>query len=108
MQKIVDSIGVRWEQLYARLHLDYRVRFKIITKNAKISSELHRLRTCALDTIKEWLETTSQTLPTDKDKLEKLLLALNCVRGMGGLAQELAHKNGNFYFYYYSVFCFWT
>ena len=95
IQTIVDNIGVKWEQLYARLHLDYRVRFQIITKNGKITSEPHRLKTCAQDTINKWLDSTKQTLPTERDKLEKLLQALRGVKGMEELAKDLAFRNGN-------------
>ncbi|XP_003391780.1 PREDICTED: uncharacterized protein LOC100638322 [Amphimedon queenslandica] len=90
--KIIDSVGPKWAQLYSFLGLDYRGRFQISTNNQSISPERVKHRQCALETIRKW-----QKEVEGKDEMEcmQILLGhLQRVKGMGGLAMELANEYG--------------
>ena len=92
--KIIDSLGPRWVQLYSRLGLDYRGRFQITANNNSIAPERVRHRQCALETIRKWQKEDTLKEKDEKECMTILLNNLKAVKGLEGLANELANEHG--------------
>lgn len=94
VSKIIDSLGPRWAQLYSRLGLDYRGRFQITANNNSIAPERVRHRQCALETIRKWQKEDALKEKDEKECMTILLNNLKTVKGLEGLANELANEHG--------------
>ena len=94
VSKIIDSLGPRWAQLYSRLGLDYRGRFQITANNNSIAPERVRHRQCALETIRKWQKEDALKEKDEKECMTILLNSLKTVKGLEGLANELANEHG--------------
>ena len=94
VSKIIDSLGPRWVQLYSRLGLDYRGRFQITANNNSIAPERVRHRQCALETIRKWQKEDALKEKDEKECMTILLNNLKAVKGLEGLANELANEYG--------------
>lgn len=92
-QEIASAVGSQWTNLYVKLRLDYRGRFKIDTANAEIESYESRCRQCALDTIASWRETMKGV--GEREALRRLLSVLMQLRNMESLVEKLAASNGS-------------
>ena len=94
VQELCDSIGAKWAQLYARLGLDYRGRYKISAASEGIEPENARFRQCAVQTIEKWqLEPSVKDLD-ERDKMKRLLTCLQGIKGNNIIAVQLAIKHG--------------
>ena len=94
VQELCDSIGAKWAQLYARLGLDYRGRYKISAASESIEPENARFRQCAVQTIERWqLEPSVKDLD-ERDKMKRLLTCLQGIKGKNIMAVQLAVKHG--------------
>ena len=94
VEELCDSIGAKWAQLYARLGLDYRGRYKISAASEGIEPEKARFRQCAVQTIEKWqLEPSVKDLD-ERDKMKRLLTCLQGIKGINIMAVQLAIKHG--------------
>lgn len=93
VERIAECLGPRWSQLYARLGLDYRGRFRIHACNEKLETAELSNRQCARDTIEAWRD-SSQGGVDEIVVVSRLLSALRKIQGMEELAEELAKLSG--------------
>lgn len=92
VQRIASAVGSQWTQLYVRLRLDYRGRYKIDSANAEVEPYESRLRKCALDTMANWRAT--QRGVGEREALRRLLSVLMQLKNMESLTEQLAASNG--------------
>ena len=103
MEALIEEIasqafGAKWEQLYHRLGLQYRDRYRIAVEH-KDEAEADRIRCCVKDTVALWLKSPAIMKQSEREKMKILLDALNCVQGFETIALELSHKYGTYTVY---------
>ena len=90
-ERIALEVGPKWIQLYSRLGLGHRGRWRIDSEHANKSMET-KYQNCARDCIELWRKTVQ-----DQDEMEaikELLIALRKVQGFVPLSEELSRDNG--------------
>ena len=90
-ERIALEIGPKWTQLYSRLGLGPRDRWRIDNEHADKPMET-KLQNCARDSIQLWRKTVPHLDEMEADK--ELLIALRKVQGFVDLAEELSRING--------------
>ena len=93
---VCENVGPKWVQLYSRLGLDYRGRYKISADYDSMAPERAKHRQCALDTVRKWQREQAEKGTSEEETLLKLLTCFQCVKGMDELAMELAVKHGQY------------
>ena len=92
MEVIASAVGSQWAQLYVRLSLDYRGRYKIESAHAEVESSKERCRLRAMDTLARWREKMEGV--EEREALRRLLSALARLKDTETLAEQLATANG--------------
>ena len=96
VEVIANSVGSQWAQLYYRLRLNYRGRYKIESAHADVEPSKERCRLSAMDTLTKWREKIKGV--EESEALERLLFALRQLKDtkLKKLAEQLATANGMF------------
>ena len=98
METLIEEVasqpfGAKWQQLYNRLGVEPRQRFKITVEH-KQKSETERVRCCVLDTIALWRQSESVVKKSEREVMTLLLTALRKVQGFENAALRLSEKHG--------------
>lgn len=102
MDDLVDQVasqplGPKWQQLYRRLGLEPRNRYRITVEH-KDKTEADKVRCCILDTIALWRKSESVIKQNEKETMKLLLSALRKVQGFEAVALELSERHGMYDF----------
>ena len=90
-----EALGPKWTNLFHQLGIgDYRGRFQIQSKwNQKEPIDpVARNTKCSLEILQKWRLSVQGR--DEMESLEQLLNAVNKVKGLQGIANELALRNG--------------
>ena len=90
-EKIAREVGPKWIQLYSRLGLGPRDRWRIDSEHADKPIET-KLQNCARDCIQLWRKSVQDL--DEMEAIRELLIALRKVQGFVHLAEELSRMNG--------------
>jgi len=90
-EKIAREVGPKWIQLYSRLGLGPRDRWRIDSEHADKPMET-KLQNCARDCIQLWRKSVQDL--DEMEAIRELLIALRKVQGFVHLTEELSRMNG--------------
>ena len=98
MDRLIEEVatqplGAKWQQLYKRLGLEPRQRFKITVEH-KQKGETEKVRCCVLDTIALWRQSEAVVKKNEREMMTLLLTALRNVQGFENAALRLSEKHG--------------
>ena len=91
IERIACEVGPKWIQLYSRLGLGPRDRYRIDTEHANKSTETKQ-QNCARDCIQLWRKSVQDL--DEAEAMRQLLTAFRKVEGFVQLADELGTMNG--------------
>ena len=92
IERIACEVGPKWIQLYSRLGLGPRDRWRIDTEHTNKPTEALKQQNCARDSIQLWRKNVQHL--DEAEVMRQLLTALRKVQGFVHLADELATMNG--------------
>ena len=90
-KRIALEVGPKWIQLYSRLGLGPRDRWRIDSEHADKPMDT-KLQNCTRDSIQLWMKTVQHL--DEIEAIRDLLIAFNKVPGCAHLAEELSRVNG--------------
>lgn len=91
IERIACEIGPKWIQLYSRLGLGARDRWRIDSEHMNKPTETKQ-HNCAQDCIQLWKKSVQHL--SEAEAMRQLLTALRKVQGFVHLADELGQMNG--------------
>ena len=95
IERIISAkLGPKWEQLYSRLDLRPRDRYRIATSHGNTHTEEERYACYVRDTINEWRSRVKVAGIDESEAIKHLLCALERVQGFEGVASDIASASG--------------
>lgn len=91
IERIIREVGPKWIQLYSRLGLGPRDRWRIDSEHTNKPTEIKQ-QNCARDCIQLWRKSVQHL--DEAEAMKHLLTALRKVQGFVNLADELGRING--------------
>ena len=91
IERIVGEVGPKWIQLYSRLGLGARDRWRIDSEHTNKPAEAKQ-QNCARDCIQLWRKSVQHL--DEAEAMRQLLTALRKIKGFVQLADELGKMNG--------------
>lgn len=91
IERIVGEVGPKWIQLYSRLGLGARDRWRIDSEHTNKPAEVKQ-QNCARDCIQLWRKSVQHL--DEAEAMRQLLTALRKIQGFVQLADELGKING--------------